>query len=225
MWREALINDEKKIQTASAEETTEGMTVKKRSIKDIFKEKSLDVVCSILSGLILITISIYAGIFYDSYKVKRLNDDIAYRYFDMISRIIVTNEEGKKTIGKDYAQKMFYVKNIESLSDDVSEVRKNWIFGIEKSLEEKLGALQNFMILIYSNEFYYNSPTSQSFSMLLCKFCNEYSHVYDTDIQSCKGNQCSEKETVFRNAKEICQANIDQCKILNEPAHNIPKPK
>ena len=79
-----------------------------------------------IAALFSVVLAVTAANYYEELKVTRLNDDIAYRYFDTISRILVPDGSGGLTIGGDDTRKGFYFRNMDTLLDDITQVRREF---------------------------------------------------------------------------------------------------
>jgi len=69
---------------------------------------TLDVAKALFVAVLSVALTILLANWYSGIETKRLNDDLAYRYFDAISKVIVTDKNENLTFGDSLNRKKFY---------------------------------------------------------------------------------------------------------------------
>ena len=170
-----------------------------------FEWKFDNFVRNLLVAVTAALLALGAANWYEDKRFERLYDEVTFRYFDAISRVL----DGK-IVSRDRKKKHVYFSLLDSIGRDVEHIRQNKIFAPGKDKAHELAVLQTLVIQAISLKEY-DELYGNNILLVMGLFCDRYE---DRVIQNLAAilrknhSDRTENEHVIVNAQLICDANF-----------------
>lgn len=173
--------------------------------KKKFEWKFDDFIRNLLVSVAAALLALGAANWYEDKRFERLYDEVTFRYFDAISRVL----DGKQ-VSHNPKKKQVYFSVLNSIGNDVRHIRQNKIFALGKNKTHELAVLQTLIVqAIALREF--DDLYANNILLVMEPFCNRYE---DRILESLGAilqknhSDRTENEHVIVNAQLICDANF-----------------
>ena len=175
------------------------------SYKEKYQWKLDDFIRNLLVAVTAALIALGAAYWYEDKRFERLYDEVTFRYFDAISRVLDGNQ-----VSRNPKKKQVYFSVLNSIGNDVEHIRQNKIFAPGKGKTHELAVLQTLIAQAISlREF--DGLYANNILFVMEPFCNRYEERILKHLGAILQKNHSDRtanEHVIVNAQLICDANF-----------------
>ena len=173
--------------------------------KKKFQWKFDDFIRNLLVAIAAALLALGAANWYEDKRFERLYDEVTFRYFDAVSRVLDNNQ-----VSLNPKKKQVYFSVLNSIGNDVEHIRQNKIFAPGKNKTHELAVLQTLIVqAIALREF--DGLYAKNIRLVMEPFCNRYQERILKSLNAIlqkDHDDRTENEHVIVNAQLICDANF-----------------